>query len=136
MSIQLSEAVIVIIEDDQNAQLIALELLRMHGASNCYARKSVDAALSLAKKLPRVDVFLSDVNMPGLSGYDLLSAVREDEKFKDARVVAVTAGNLSEDVNRAREAGFDGFITKPLKMAQFADQVRAILNGEKIWDLQ
>ena len=136
MTIPLAESVIVIVEDDQNAQLIALELLRMHGATNCYARKSVDAALALAKKLPRVDVFLSDVNMPGLSGYDLLEAVRADGKLQEAKVVAVTAGNLSEDIDKARDMGFDAFISKPLKMGEFATQVQAVLNGERVWDFQ
>lgn len=134
MSTTLSDAYIIVVEDDPNAQLIALDLLRMGGADRCYPRKSVPAALTFAERLPRVDLFLVDINIPGQSGYDLLEQVREHEQLRSAKVVAVTAGTLDEDVSRARQKGFDGFISKPLKMSQFPRQVERILQGEAIWD--
>ncbi len=134
MNPTLQDAHILIVEDDPNAQLITVDLLRLAGARNCYPRKSVASALTLAENLPRVDLFLVDINMPGQSGYDLLQAVRQHPKLQQARVVAVTAGTLDSDVSKARELGFDGFISKPLKMALFAKQVGQILNGETVWD--
>lgn len=134
MNPTLQDAHILVVEDDPNAQLITVDLLRLAGAQNCYPRKSVAAALSFAQSLPRVDLFLVDINMPGQSGYDLLQAVRQNPKLQHAKVVAVTAGTLDEDVSKARELGFDGFISKPLKMALFARQVGQILNGETVWD--
>ncbi|RMG95256.1 MAG: response regulator [Chloroflexi bacterium] len=134
MSISLKEAYIIVVEDDPNAQLVALDLLRLGGANRCYSRKSVDAALAFAERLPRVDLFLVDINMPGKSGYDLLRAVRAHDKLKQAKVVAVTAATLPEDVENARQYDFDGFISKPLKMSAFAGQVQDILNGEPVWD--
>jgi two-component system, cell cycle response regulator DivK len=134
MSISLDQATIIVIEDDPNAYLIALDLLNLSGANRCYSRRNVAAAIRFAEQLPQVDLFLADVNMPGQSGYDLLKLVRQHEKFKQARVVAVTAGTLAEDVEKAREAGFDGFISKPLKPDNFANQVQDILNGKHVWD--
>jgi len=134
MSISLDQATIIVIEDDPNAYLIALDLLNLSGASRCYSRRNVAAAIRFAEQLPQVDLFLADVNMPGQSGYDLLALVRQHEKFKQAKVVAVTAGTLAEDVERARQAGFDGFISKPLKPDKFANQVQDILNGKHVWD--
>lgn len=134
MNQTLQDAHILIVEDDPNAQLITVDLLRLAGAQNCYPRKSVASALTFAENLPRIDLFLVDINMPGQSGYDLLQAVRQNPKLQQAKVVAVTAGTLDEDVNKARELGFDGFISKPLKMALFAKQVGQILNGEMVWD--
>jgi two-component system cell cycle response regulator DivK len=134
MSTPLKEAYIIVVEDDPNAQLIALDLLRLGGADRCYPRKSVAAALNFAERLPRVDLFLVDINIPGESGYDLLEQVRRHEQLGSAKVVAVTAGALDEDVSRAREKGFDGFISKPLKMSEFPRQVERILNGEAVWD--
>ncbi len=134
MSISLKEAYIIVVEDDPNAQLVALDLLRLGGANRCYSRKSVDAALAFAERLPRVDLFLVDINMPGKSGYDLLRAVRAHDKLKQAKVVAMTAATLPEDVENARQYDFDGFISKPLKMSAFAGQVQDILNGEPVWD--
>ncbi|MCB8943781.1 MAG: response regulator [Ardenticatenaceae bacterium] len=133
MSISLQEATIIVVEDDPNAQLITLDLLRMDGVTQCYARKTVSSAIAFAERLPQVDIFLADINMPGESGYDLLQLVRQHEKLKQAKVVAVTAGTLDEDVRKVRELGFDGFIGKPIKPASFAQQVQDILDGKSVW---
>lgn len=134
MNSSLKDAYIIVVEDDPNAQLITLDLLRLGGATRCYARKSVASALAYAENLPKVDLFLVDINMPGQSGYDLLATVRADAKFTATKVVAVTAGTLDADVSKARELGFDGFISKPLKMSEFVKQVTRILDGETVWD--
>ncbi len=133
MSTSLENATIIVVEDDPNSQIIILDLLRMDGATQCYARKNVVSAIAFAERLPHVDLFLADINMPDKSGYDLLHIVRQHEKLHQAKVVAVTAGTLDEDIRKVRERGFDGFIGKPIKPAVFAQQVQDILNGEPIW---
>lgn len=130
----LEKATILVVEDDPNAHLIALDLLHLGGANRCYARKNVAAALKFAEQLPQVDLFLVDINMPDQSGYDLLQLVRQHTRLNKAKVVAVTAGTLAEDVAKAQSAGFDGFISKPLKPDKFAGQVQDILNGKYVWD--
>lgn len=134
MGIPIKEAYIVIVEDDPNAQMVTLDLLRLAGANHCYMRKSVATAISFAERLPQVDLFLADINMPGQSGYDLVEIVRGHAGLSSAKIVAVTAGTLEEDVQKAREVGFDSFISKPLKAAQFAGQVQKVLDGEPVWD--
>lgn len=130
----LQDAYIILVEDDPNAQLITLDLLRLGGANRCYARKNVDSALSFAERLPQVDLFLVDINMPGKSGYEMLSEVRDREDLSQARIVAVSAGTLATEIDRVRQMGFDGFISKPLKPGEFAGQIERILNGETIWE--
>jgi two-component system cell cycle response regulator DivK len=135
MPILLKDAYIIIVEDDPNAQLVTLDLLRLGGVTErCFTRKTAMSAISFAERLPQMDMFLVDINMPGQSGYDLLATVRHHPSLNGAKVVAVTAGTLEEDVARARELGFDGFISKPLKSAEFARQVQRILDGEAVWD--
>lgn len=130
----LAEAYIVVVEDDPNDQLITLDLLRLGGANRCFCRRTVDAALSFAEKLPEVNLFLVDINMPGRSGYELLAEVRTHESLKAAYVVALTAGTSTREVEKARKLGFDGFLSKPLKASAFSDQVKEILEGKPIWD--
>lgn len=130
----LAEAYIVIVEDDPNALLVTSDLLRLNGTNNCYASKSVDAALIYADKLPQVDMFLVDINMPGKSGYEMLTAVRQHPRLQNTKVVAITAGTFAEDVAKARAAGFNGFISKPLKTAVFGSQLQRILDGDAVWD--
>lgn len=133
-TVTLKNAYIILVEDDPNAQLITLDLLRLSGANRCYARKSVDSAISFAERLPQVDLFLVDINMPGKSGYELLTEVRNHETLHSAKLVAVSAGTLMAEIERARQVGFDGFISKPIKPDQFSQQVQRILDGESIWD--
>ncbi len=130
----LVDAYIVVVEDDPNALLVTMDLLRLNGAEHCYASKSVDAALSYAEKLPRVDLFLVDINMPGKSGFEMLEGVRANGRLAAAKVVAITAGTFAEDVAKARSAGFDGFMSKPLKTTVFGPQLQRILAGEAVWD--
>lgn len=134
MSIPLATATIILVEDDQNAQLVALDLLRMGGANRCYSRRSVDSAIFFAEKLPQVDLFLVDINMPQKSGFDLLEEVRQHEKLKNTLVVAVTAGTLEHDTSTIHAFGFDGLISKPLRATEFANQIQRILDGERIWE--
>ncbi len=134
MTMNLEQATILVVEDDPNAHLIALDLLHLGGANRCYARKNVAAAIKFAEQLPQVDLFLVDINMPDQSGYDLLELVRHHPRLHKAKIVAVTAGTLAEDVAKAQNAGFDGFISKPLKPDKFSGQVQDILNGKYIWD--
>jgi len=133
MSIPLNEATIIVVEDDPNSQIIILDLLRIGGATQCYTRKSVASAVAFAERLPQVDLFLADINMPRESGFDLLQIVRQHEKLHQAKVVAVTAGTLDKDIQKVRELGFDGFIGKPLNPRSFAQQIQDILNGEAVW---
>ena len=133
-NIPLDEAYIILVEDEPSARLVALELLRNAGAGYCYARKTADSAVLLAKNIKHVHLFLVDINMPVKSGFDFLKEVRSDEKLREARIVAVSAGTLAQDIEQARESGFDGFISKPLHPMRFAKQVQAVLDGESVWE--
>ena len=133
MSISLSEATIIVVEDDPNSQIIILNLLRVGGATQCYARKSVTSAVTFAERLPHVDLFLADINIPHESGFDLLQIVRQHQTLHQAKVVAVTAGTLDDDIQKVRDLGFDGLIGKPLEPHSFAQQIQDILNGEAVW---
>ena len=92
------------------------------------------SGISFAEKLPAVDLFLVDINIPQRSGYELLADIRAHKTLNTTKVVALTAGTHANEVTKAREAGFDGFISKPLNPNQFANQVQSILNGETIWE--
>jgi two-component system cell cycle response regulator DivK len=81
----------------------------------------------------RIDLVLMDLRLPIEDGYDALRQIRASDKLKDTLVVLVTAHGSFEEMERAKEAGFDGFIAKPLSVRDFPEQVRAILQGEDVW---
>lgn len=127
------EAYVLVIEDDPNNLMVTTDFLRMIGVKYINARASGWQGLKLAESLPRVDLILLDIQLPHEDGYAVLSRIRANPKFQNTRVVAVTANVLPQDQARARKAGFDGFIGKPLDFDRFPQQVLALLQGEDIW---
>jgi two-component system cell cycle response regulator DivK len=85
--------------------------------------------------MARVDLILLDIHLPDEDGYEVLTRIRDDERFRATRVVAVTADVSSANLERAKAAGFDGFLAKPINVDLFPDQVRRVLEGEPVWEL-
>jgi len=82
-----------------------------------------------------VDLVLMDIRLPYEDGYGALRKIRSSSRLKETRVVAVTAEASLEQMNKARGAGFDGFLGKPLDPDRFPDQIRSILSGQSVWEL-
>jgi two-component system cell cycle response regulator DivK len=74
---------------------------------------------------------LMDIQLPGKDGYALLKELRQSE-HKGVRVVALTAHAMSGDREKAINAGFDGYITKPIDIRAFPDQISRALDGEMV----
>jgi two-component system cell cycle response regulator DivK len=133
-SINLAENTIVIVEDDPNSYRATMSLLKMAGAEDVHACTNVNDAMTLAEELPKVDLFLVDIYMPGETGFDLLKLIRAHPHLQHSKVVALTASVMFADIRRIRAAGFDSFIGKPTRPGRFPDQIRAILAGQELWE--
>ena len=127
------EAYVLVIEDDSNNLMIATDLLRMIGIKYVNARASGRMGIKLAETLPRLDLVLLDIQLPYENGYTVLEQIRLHPKLKATRVIAVTSNALPQDEARAREAGFDGFIGKPLDFDRFPQQILDALEGKAVW---
>jgi two-component system cell cycle response regulator DivK len=134
MAIELEDATIVIVEDDSSSYLATVDLLRMEGVESVYGCNSGEEVLNLINKLPKIDLFLLDIYMPGSTGYDVIKQIREQSNTKESIVVALTASVMYDDIRRMKEAGFDSIIGKPVRPARFGSQIRKILAGEVLWD--
>jgi CheY-like chemotaxis protein len=99
-----------------------------------YGCNSGEEVLNLINKLPKIDLFLLDIYMPGSTGYDVIKQIREQSNTKESIVVALTASVMYDDIRRMKEAGFDSIIGKPVRPARFGSQIRKILAGEVLWD--
>jgi len=130
---QPDEASVLIIEDDANNLLILTSLLRLIGVKHIHGHASGRQGLEFAERLDQVDLILLDIQLPDEDGYIVLERIRANPKLHAVRVVAVTANVLPHDEARARAAGFDGFIGKPLSFERFPQQIRTLLNGESVW---
>jgi two-component system cell cycle response regulator DivK len=77
------------------------------------------------------ELVLMDIQLPGQDGCALLREIRQSP-FSALRVVALTAHAMTGDRERALEAGFDGYITKPIDIRNFPTQVSRALTGERV----
>ena len=77
------------------------------------------------------ELILMDIQLPDRDGFDLLKEIRKS-RFRSLRVIALTAHAMAGDREKALEAGFDGYITKPLDIRNFPIQVERALNGEAV----
>jgi len=129
------EAYVLVVEDNlQNLVLIA-RLLAFIGVRRYEWKASGWQVLEFADTMPRVDLVLMDLHLPYEDGYDALSKLRSDERFAKTKVVAVTADANPASMEKAKNAGFDGFLGKPIDPDKFPDQIIKILQGNSVWDL-
>ena len=128
-------AYVLVVEDNVSNFVLTARLLAYIGVKNCEWKTTGWGVVDFAKTMPRVDLVLMDLRLPHEDGYSALEQIRNTPELKDTVVVVVTAHASSEEMQRAREAGFDGFLAKPLDPDRFPEQIRQILQGESVWSL-
>lgn len=125
---------ILVVEDNVSNFVLIARMLGYMGI-HCEWKTSGYEVVEYADTLPQLDLILMDIRLPYEDGYGALYKIRASTTLKNTLVVAVTAEASIAQLNKAKEAGFDGFIGKPLDPDRFPDQIRKILNGEQVWDV-
>ena len=128
------DAVILIVEDNLNNFILMTRLLAFLGVKKCEWKASGWKVLEFAETLGDVSLVLMDINLPDSDGYQALASLRSHARFVDVPIVAVTAHVSQDNMARARQSGFNGFIGKPLDPDRFPAQVRRALQGEGVWE--
>jgi|GEM_PF-162106 len=127
------QMVILVVEDNiGNFKLIA-RLLSTLGVQ-CEWKTSGFEVVEFARQLPRIDLVLMDIRLPYEDGYEAMRKIRLSNRFTGIPIVAVTAVADPEQLTRAKLAGFDGFIGKPLDPDRFPEQITRILSGKAVWE--
>lgn len=116
---------ILVVDDEPDSLAVAKLLLEFAGATVFTARDGREG-LKMAQK-HRPLFILSDLSMPLLDGYGLLEALQADPELKDTPVIALTAHAMRGDRERAMQAGFHYYITKPLRPETFVNEVLTLL---------
>jgi two-component system cell cycle response regulator DivK len=136
MVADLKDAYVLIVEDNVRNYALLARLLSFMGIKQAEWKRSGWQVLEFARDtMPRVDLILLDIHLPEEDGYHVLTRLRQEEHFRNTRIVAVTADVSNANLSRAKSAGFDGFLAKPINVDNFPDQIRRILEGESVWDL-
>lgn len=127
-------ALVLVVEDDLRNYTMTEQMLRTAGIQswNIEWVPSGHIAVQRADTLAHVHLILLDIRLPGEDGYEILAQLRARPHYQNTLIVAVTG--YVDEVHRARQAGFDGFLGKPLDAERFPDQLGRILNLESVWE--
>jgi CheY-like chemotaxis protein len=106
---------VLYVEDNAVNQLVMQGMLAHRPQILLQLADSADMGLAMAAAEPP-DLVLLDIQLPGASGYDVLAAMRAGGGLQGVPILAVSANALPSDLVLAREAGFDGYLTKPLDL--------------------
>ena len=119
--------VILVVEDNERNLKLLRDVLEYAGYDVRAARTAEDG-ITLAVSEPP-DLVLMDLQLPGIDGLEALRRLRASPRTAGIPVVAVTAQAMKHDRERALEAGFDGYVEKPISVRAFPDQVPQVPPG-------
>jgi two-component system, cell cycle response regulator DivK len=113
---------VLVVEDNEKNMKLFRDVLQATGYRTLEATTGEHALELAAEHAP--DLVLMDAQLPGIDGVEALRRLREDERTATACVVALTAQAMAGDRERFLDAGFDGYISKPVNVPEFIGTVK------------
>jgi two-component system, cell cycle response regulator DivK len=138
-SMLLDQRRIVVIDDDVVNLCVMSSILRKNGAFVHEINpqfSQVDHITLVEQILPfmPVDLILTDIMLPrNIDGYVIFDRLRAIPELTHIPIAAVTASPAERALPKAKQQGFQGFISKPVRLASFAQHVNRIVQGEPVW---
>ncbi|MES2860397.1 MAG: ATP-binding protein [Pseudomonadota bacterium] len=122
----LPEATMLYVEDNPSNIALMRHVIAALGPIRLHVAENGHEGFSLARDL-RPDVILLDINLPGLSGFELKARLDADPLTRGLPVLALSASAMPDDVRRGKAAGFRDYLTKPLDIAALAEALNRAL---------
>ncbi|HYD43399.1 MAG TPA: ATP-binding protein [Anaeromyxobacter sp.] len=121
---------VLVIEDNEDGAQSLADLLELHGHDVRVARDG-RSGIALAREV-HPDVILCDIGLPDVDGYEVARTLRHDGALRDARLVALSGYAQREDLQRARDAGFDAHIPKPPDVDELLSVVGGVRGADPV----
>jgi two-component system, sensor histidine kinase and response regulator len=123
----LKEKKVLIVDDNEQSREILLNFCTMIGMNVvCSAFSALNALEWLSKEENKVDVVLSDIMMPIMDGYEFSRKVKQMERMKDVKLIALTSDAVPGIADDSGKAGFDAFLAKPFSRMELYEIMRAV----------
>jgi two-component system cell cycle response regulator DivK len=116
---------ILIVEDNEKNMKLARDILRAKGYATLEAVNGLDGVKLAHEQVP--DLVLMDIQLPDINGIEAFERIRAHAATAKVPVVAFTASVTANDRSRIGDAGFDGFLGKPINLKEFVETVRRML---------
>jgi CheY-like chemotaxis protein len=119
---------VLIVEDNERNRRLLDDLLVAGGYVPVHSSDGPEALETVRTTVP--DIVLLDIGLPGMDGFEVLRRMREIEDLSEVPVIAVTSYVSASEQARMSDAGFEGFIAKPIDIDQFYTTLETALRGK------
>jgi CheY-like chemotaxis protein len=130
----IAQSSILIVEDDENNRIVIERLLKIFKVQNenlfVFDRDPLPQLVSVKRSF---DIVFLDIQIPDKDGFSILKELLEDFRFAECKIIALTANVMKQDIIKYRNAGFHGFIPKPIDAYSLKETIESILNGSYSW---
>lgn len=120
-----SNKVVLVVEDTESNMMLCRDLLRVHGYSVVQATDGT-TGWHMARE-HRPDLIILDIQLPGLSGVEVVARLKADKALRATPVIAVTAFAMKGDEELFLRSGFDRYISKPISIPHFLHTIEHFL---------
>ena len=119
---------ILVVEDNDLNLKLARQLLKV-GQYQCLEASDAETGIRLAREeIP--DLILMDIQLPGMDGYTATKLLKANDKLKSIPIIALTSYAMKEDREKAKKAGCDGYISKPINTRTFLDELSVFVKNK------
>ena len=119
---------VLVVEDEPNIVLSLQFLMKQAGFSVRVAEDGAKAIQELSKEIP--DIVLLDIMLPKMDGFSVCEAIKADTKFKNVKIIMLSAKSRDADRKKALALGADDFVTKPFSTKDLGKRVKELLGVE------
>jgi two-component system, cell cycle response regulator DivK len=119
---------VLVVEDDGKSRKLLVDVLGFHGFDVAAFENGEQALEDARESAP--DAALLDIQLPGISGFDVLAGLRASPTRRRVPVIAVTASVMVSDRRKILAAGFDAYVAKPVNIRQLLDTLNALLSED------
>ena len=121
---------VLVVEDNELNLKLFCDLLRAHDYAAEPVRDGREAVERARDFMP--DLIVMDIQLPHITGLELIETIKKDAALKDVPIMAVTAYAAQGDDERMRSAGAQSYVSKPISVVRFVEAVEALLEAGRI----
>ncbi len=121
---------VYVVEDNEKNMKLFRAILKIIPDIEIFEETRGDLGFELIKS-GNPDLVILDIQLPEMNGIEICSELRKNEKFKDTPIIAVTSFAMKGDKERIMKAGFNQYVSKPIKVQEFREVVKKYLKLEK-----
>ncbi len=113
--------VVMVVDDAESIRKFIMFALRAQGCKVIQAKDGMDALEKLAHE--QVDLIITDLNMPNMNGFDLVKAVRDDQRYQEIPVIILSSLSSEEEQQMGKDLGATAYLVKPFDQKRIQYEV-------------